>query len=134
MRKEDSYLKLHYMMGQTERHLITPTITYLGIQTTGKLNPCEHCARGKIRQATIPIVLKGKQAKNPGERIFIHMSSMMYPGAGGKKHWLLIVDEATDYTHRFFSKKKSDMIKIMLIWIKTLFKKYHIRLYNRIKW
>ena len=53
---------------------------------------------------------------------------MMYPSAGGKKHWLLIVDEATDYTHSIFLKKKSAMIKIMLIWITNLFKKYHIRI------
>ena len=53
---------------------------------------------------------------------------MMYPSGGGKKHWLLIVDEVTDYTHSFFLKKKSDMIKIMLIWIKTLLKKYHIKI------
>ena len=33
---------------------INPTTKYLGIQTTGKLNPCEHCARQKIRQANIP--------------------------------------------------------------------------------
>ena len=53
---------------------------------------------------------------------------MMYPSAGGKKPWLLIVDEATDYTLSFFLEKKSDMIEIMLIWIKNLFKKYHIRI------
>ena len=36
----------HYIMGHTGRHLINPTTKHLGIQTTGKLNPCEHCARG----------------------------------------------------------------------------------------
>ena len=107
--------KLHYIMGHKGKHLINPTTKYLGIQTTGKLSPWEHCARGKIRQDNIPKVSKGQQAKNPGERIFIDISSMMYPSAGGKKHWLLIVDEATDYTHSFFFKKKSDMIETMLI-------------------
>ena len=63
----------------------------------------------------MPKVSKGQQAKNPGERIVIHISSMMYPSAGGKKHWLLIVDEATDHTHSYFLKKKSDMIEFMLI-------------------
>ena len=113
-------------MGHTDRHLINSTTKYLGIQTRGKSNPCEHCARGKIRQTNIPKVSKGQQAKNPGERVFIDISSMMYPSAGGKKHWLLIVDEATDSTHSSFLKKKSDMIEIMLIWTTNLFKKYHI--------
>ena len=120
--------KLHCLMGPTGRHLINPTTQYLGIQTTGKLNPCEHYARGKLRQANVPKVSKGQQAKNPGERIFIDISSMMYPSLGGRKHWLLIVDEATDYTHSFFLKKKSDMTEIMLIWIKNLLKKYHIKI------
>ena len=45
--------KLHYMMGHTGKDLINPTTKYLGIQITGKLNPCEHCIKGKIRQANI---------------------------------------------------------------------------------
>ena len=77
----------------------------MGIQTTGE-NPCEDCARGKIRQANIPKVSKGQQAKNPGERIFIDISSMMHPSAGGKKHWMLIVDEATYYTQSFFEEEE----------------------------
>ena len=53
---------------------------------------------------------------------------MTYLSAGGKKHWLLIVDDATDYKHSFFIKKKSDLVEIMIIWIKNLFIKYHIRI------
>ena len=49
---------------------------------------------------------------------------MIHPSAGGKKHWLLIVDEAIDYTHTFFLKKKSDLVETMIIWIKNLFMKY----------
>ena len=88
--------KLHYMRGHTGKHLINPTTKYLGIQITGKLNPCEYCTEGKIRQANIPKISKNQQAKKSGERIFIDISSMVHPSAGGKKHWLLIVDEATD--------------------------------------
>ena len=44
-----------------------------------------------------------KVNKQTGEKMFIDTSSMIYPSAGGKKHLLLIVDEATDYVHSFFS-------------------------------
>ena len=98
--------KLHCMMGQTGKHLINPTTKYLGIQITGKLNPCEHCTKEKIRQANTPKFFKNQQAKNPGEGIFIDVSSMIHASAGGKKHWLLIVDEATDYTHSIFKEEK----------------------------
>ena len=42
------------MMEHTGKHLIIPTTKYLGIQMTGKLNPFEHGAKEKIRQANIP--------------------------------------------------------------------------------
>ena len=72
------------MIGHTGEHLINPTTKYLGIQITGKLTACEHCAKGKIRQANIPKITKNQQAKNLGERIFIDISSMIHPSAGGK--------------------------------------------------
>ena len=53
---------------------------------------------------------------------------MIHARAGGKKHWLLFVDEATDYTCSIFLKKKSDLVETMTIWIKNLFIKYHIRI------
>ena len=36
--------KLHYMTEHKGRHSMNPRAQYLGIQTTGKLIPCEHCA------------------------------------------------------------------------------------------
>ena len=56
--KKISIQKLHYMMGHTGKHLINPTTKYLSIQITGKLNPCEHWAEGKIRQAMLKINVK----------------------------------------------------------------------------
>ena len=55
-----------------------------------------------MRQANIPKISEGTPARKQGKRIFIDISSIMYPSAGGKKHWLLIVDEATDYSHSIF--------------------------------
>ena len=45
-----------------------------------------------------------------------------------KKNWLLIVDDATDYTHSFCLKRKSDLVETLTIWIKNLFMKYNIRI------
>ena len=67
----------------------------------------------KIRQTNVPKITQGEQARRTGERIFIDTSSMMHPSVGGRKHWLLIVDEATDYAHCIFSKQKSDEVKIL---------------------
>ena len=55
--------KLRYMMGHTGKHLINPTTKYLGIQITGKLNPCQHFAKEKSDKPTyqkIPKISKQK--------------------------------------------------------------------------
>ena len=39
---------------------------------------------------------------------------MMHPRPGGREHWLLMVDEATDYAHSIFLKQKSGQVKILI--------------------
>ena len=47
---------------------------------------------------------------------------------GGNRHWLIVVDKFSDYTHSFLLRRKSDQIQIMLIWIRTLSKKHNIEI------
>ena len=64
----------------------------------------------------------------PGYRVFIDISSFKQVSRGGNKHWLIVVDEFSDYTHSFFLKKKSDQIKILPMWIKGIAKKHRIEI------
>ena len=45
---------------------------------------------------------------------------------GGKRHWLIAVDEFSDCSHSFFLKRKSDQTIVILIWIKGLNNQYEI--------
>ena len=45
---------------------------------------------------------------------------------GGKRHWLIVVDEFSDCSHSFFLKRKCDQIEMIPIWIKELKAKYGI--------
>ena len=45
---------------------------------------------------------------------------------GGKRHWLIVVDELSDCSHSFFLKRKNDQIEIIPVWIKELKAKYGI--------
>ena len=45
---------------------------------------------------------------------------------GGKRHWLIAVDEFSDCRHCFFLKRKSDQTIVIPIWIKGLNNKYGI--------
>ena len=64
----------------------------------------------------------------PGYRVFINISSFKQVSRGGNKHWLIMVDEFSHYTHSFFLKKKSDQIKILPMWIKGIAKKHRIEI------
>ena len=45
---------------------------------------------------------------------------------GGKRHWLIAVDEFSDCSHSLFLKRKSDHTIVIPIWIEGLNNKYGI--------
>ena len=127
--------KFHQMTGHTGEYLMKTTADYMDINLTGKLQPCETCAQAKIRQANVPKSKEKQVPSRPGYRLFIDISSFKHESMGGKRHWLIVVDEFSDCSHSFFSKRKSDQIEILPIWIKELKAKYgtdikYIRLDN----
>ena len=58
--------------------------------------------------------------------MFIDISSFKHESMGGKRHWLIVVDEFSDCSHSFFLKRKSDQIELFPNWIKELKAKYGI--------
>ena len=62
--------------------------------------------------------------------MFIDISSFKHESRGGKRHWLIAVDEFSDYSHNFFLRKKSDQTVMIPIWIKGLKTKYGIVVKN----
>ena len=98
----------------------------MGIKLTEKLEPCETCAQAKIRQANIPKKKEKQVPSRPGYRLFMDISSFKHESMGGKRHWLIVVDEISDCSHSFFLKRKSDQIELFPIWIKELKTRYGI--------
>ena len=123
-----SMSKLHQITGHTGEHLLRPTANYMRIKLTGELAPCEACAQAKIRQANIPKKKMKKLPTRPGYRVFMDICSFKQVSRGGNRHWLIVVDEFSDRTHRFFLSRKSDQIKLIPMWIKGLSKKYGIEI------
>ena len=62
--------------------------------------------------------------------MFIDRRSFKHESMGGKRHWLIAVDEFSDYSHSFFLRKKSDQTDVIPIWIKGLKTKYGIVVKN----
>ena len=119
-------LKFHHITGHTGEHLLRPTAEYMGIKLTGKLEPCEMCAQAKITQANVPKKKEKQVPSRPGYRMFIDISSFKHESMGGKRHWLIVVDEFSDYSHSFFLRRKNDQIELFPDWIKELKAKYGI--------
>ena len=86
-------------------HLMDGTAQYHEVSLTGKVNNCLSCSLEKIRQKNIPKQNEDRN-NNPGERIYLDMSSMRKPSMGGRQYWVMLVDEATKYKKSFFLQKK----------------------------
>ena len=119
-------LKFHHITGHTGEHLLRPTAEYMGIKLTGKLEPCKMCAQAKITQANVPKKKEKQVPSRPGYRLFIDISSFKHESMGGKRHWLIVVDEFSDCSLSFFLKRKNDQIELFPDWIKELKAKYGI--------
>ena len=120
--------KFLQITGHTGEYLLKPTANYMKLKLIGRLSPCEVCAKAKIRQRNIPKKKIKKLPTRPGYRVFMDIYSFKQVSKGGNRHWLVVVDEFSDYTHSFFLKRKSDQIQMMLIWIRTLSKKHNIEI------
>ena len=120
--------KFHEMTGHTAEHLLRPTANYMKLKLIGRLPPCKVCAKAKIRQRNVPKKKTKKLPTRTGYRVFIDICSFKQVSRGGNRHWLIMVDEFSDYTHSFFLKRKNDQIQVMLIWIRILSKKHNIEI------
>ena len=118
--------KFHQITGHTGEQLLRPIAKYMKIEMTGQLSPYEICAQEKIRQSNIPKKKQKQVPSRPGYRIFRDFSSSKHETMGGKRHWLIAVDEVSDCSHSFFLKRKSDQVVVMPIWIKGLNNKFGI--------
>ena len=103
--------------GHAGHHLMDATAKYYKVDLTDKVNNCLSCSLEKIRQNNIPKKNEDK-SRNPGERMYLDISSMRKPSMGGRQHWVMLVDEATKYKKSFFLKKKHEQVEPIIDWIK----------------
>ena len=92
---------------------------YYKVDLTGKVNDCLSWSLEKIRQNVIPKKNEDK-SENPGERMYLDISSMRKPSMGGRQHSATLVDEAIKYKKSFFLKKKNEQVEPIIDWIKAL--------------
>ena len=84
----------------------------MGIQVTGTFKHSEDCALEKAKNSGVSKMAVAL-SKILGERLFLDISSPLTPTLGGKKHWLLVVEDSRNYSLSFIL-KESDLGCVML--------------------
>ena len=117
--------KLHEALCHSEKRITLNTENKLGIKIQGTFGDCESCDEAKAKQKKLPKVTEST-SKIRGERLHIDISSVKYKSYGGGKHWLLVVDDATDVNWSYIQKKKSELTENMIQLILDLKNKNNI--------
>ena len=117
---------LHQVTGHAGQGLMADTAKYYGVNVTGVVTKCLSCSLEKIRQKNIP-KKNESTTKNLGERMYLSISSIRDESLNGRRHWAILMDEATRCEHSFFLKKKSDQVVMVNSWLKGLKDKYNIQ-------
>ena len=99
---------LHEKLGHPAEEMVKLTGNYMKLSIRGKMDNCENCAIGKMRQKNVEKGPKEKSPK-PGFRFYIDIALSKFTSAGGSKYWFLAVDEATHMKFSLFLKQKSDV-------------------------
>jgi len=117
--------ELHEKLGHPEEEVTKLTGNYMNLKIKGKMENCENCAIGKMRQKNVP---KGpKETTKPGYLMYIYLTSSKYTSPGGSKYWFLAVDEATHMKFSMFLKQKSEMKEKSVPFLKELQHTYGVK-------
>jgi hypothetical protein len=102
--RPEALITLHRHLGHAGEAAVQATAKYLNVTVTCPTLRCEDCALGKAKQKNVN-KCNVDRSTTPGERLCIDISSIKSTSFGGKKFWLLVVDEATGYKWSFFLKR-----------------------------
>ena len=92
---------LHVELSHPSEAIMRSTTKSLRIQVTGTFKPYEDCTLGKAKQqAASKKAVPHLQVF--GERLFFDISSPSSLTFGGKCHWLLVIDDCSNYCWSFF--------------------------------
>ena len=80
----------HRVTGHAGHHLMDASAKYYKVNLTGKVNNCLSCSLEKIRQKNI-LKKNEDKSENPGERMYLDISSMKKPSMGGRQNWVMLV-------------------------------------------
>jgi gag-polypeptide of LTR copia-type len=118
-RKQMKLETFHRMLGHLSIDTTRLTARGLDLQLTGCLTHCENCILAKIRKKNIKKVSESI-SKTPGERLLMDISFIKQENLGKRNIWELVEEQFSKMKWSIFNRRKSDMIKEMIVLIKKL--------------
>jgi hypothetical protein len=115
---------LHRLLGHPSENKTRTTAQKMNVELTGKFSTCEYCVKGKARQKKVAKSTE-KQSTHPFEKLYVDISTMATTSVGGKKNWVLIVDEFTHMKWSIFLKNKSEFPQKMVNFVKKMSNENH---------
>ena len=112
-------MKFHAIIGHANEITTKKTASFYGLTLTGTFRPCESCAAAKSRQKNVKKMTESVP-QEPGELLYMDISSVKQASIGGNKYWLLIVDAFTDVSWSRFLRRKSETKQVILQLLKDL--------------
>ena len=117
---------LRVELGHPSETITQATAKALGIQVTGTFKPCKNYALCKAEQCTVS-KMAVPCSQILGKRLFFDISPPSTPTFGSKHHWLLVIDDCSNYSWSLFLKEKSNLVETMLGLIKSLKIKFNLQ-------
>ena len=96
------------MLGHCGSDRLEKTAKIHDFKLHGEFKTCEECTIAKARQKNVNKDWK-RGSQNPGERLYLDISSVRDASYGGSKFWALIVNDHTDFCWSIFVKNKNEL-------------------------
>jgi hypothetical protein len=111
--------RMHKVFNHASEDVLRATAKERGWKITGTFETCRDCKESNAQQKAVSKTTSVKSTI-PGERIFMDITSIKHVSLGGKKFWLVVVDDATSYTWSYFLAQKNHVAKTMLSFLNML--------------
>ena len=112
----------HARLGHAGEVLTHAASENLGWKVKGDYKACEGCLIGKVKQKRVNKLPK-KRSENPGEKLYIDISSVNATSSGGAKYWGMMVDDCTRFKWSRFLKEKKELSDAFMPIIQNLLAK-----------
>jgi hypothetical protein len=111
--------RFHQVFNHAGDEALRRTAKAYGWKLTGKLETCQDCQLGNIRQKSVESETMTK-SNIPGERVFIDTTSIKQRTLGGSKFMMGVVDDCTDFMWGKMLKRKKDQVPAMVSFLRKM--------------